>query len=732
MRNLRRVQGLVLLLAFFGTLMGTGQVQAIIAPIPEHLTNLDSLFADPPYGSDSQLPVNGVTVITPNKGDQAGSIWSKPGNKIDLTRDFEATMLVNLGDSFKSDGSLNPGDGMAFVMHNDLRGTDTILNDVSKFSGQSLGVWGSVDPNKNKSPWKSAIQNSLAIEFDTHPNGDYDSGVAGTPHIAWNYPARSSAYTISGWPSKKLKLNHNNLETFSYLSNEEPTKGSAPWREFKVSWNASTKILTYTFNGKSKSIPISDPKSVFAPDLNTWDNKVYWGFTGKTGGNYELNQVAFVGTTNVPKTSQSYEIYHKKADGSQGAVVTQTNPAKPNEPLIGIVTANNSADSKIPWTDLALRYNEGSADSRGIRYTVNDGITINNQNISQNNVSTGLFKTPSLDIEGDPNKTPVRNAVDTDIFNNKDTNGYGLGVNTGDLVPGGQTVVKMQLTAMDPTETNGKINNGQKAMARLDGGTVGQVSTFMTYVTSIPTMTLNGQFLDTTAKNPAIVEKNKAFNLTGNWEQSSKTGKIDADAKGTLHYSIDDGAEQTVALDSTGGAMSAPIPTAGLTMNQPHKITAYMTNAGYNEKSNIKTAYFQIKGGELKFAKVNPTVAFNSVQVGKTVTAQRATTDWAPTVADSRGRDSQWTLSASTTGLTRTTDGKKLAGRMMYVDGQKQTPLTSTPIVITSKTTTTDNEELTAVNWAADQGILLNVNADAYVGDYTGTVDWTLASVPEP
>lgn len=722
MRNLRGIQGLVLLLAFLSTLMGVYQVQAAIAPIPEHLTNLDSLFADPPAGSDSQLPVNGVTVITPNKEDQAGSIWSKPANKIDLTRDFEATMLVNLGDSSKA------GDGMAFVMHNDSRGTSTILNDVSSFSGQSLGVWGSVNPNDDKNPEKSAIQNSLAIEFDTYFNGDYDKGIKGTPHIAWNYPAKSSAYSISGlWPWRTLKLNHSNPETFSYLES-----GLAPWREFKVSWNASTKVLTYTFNGKSKDIPISDPKSVFAPNSDTWDNKVYWGFTGKTGGNYELNQVAFVSTTNIPKTSQDYRIYHKNADGSQGAVVTQTNPAKPNEKLIGIVTANNDATSKIPWSGVALRYNEGSTNSQGIRYTANDGITINNQNISQNNVSTGLFKTPSLDIDGEPNKTPVRNALDTDIFNNKDTSGYGLGVNTGDLVPGGKTVVKMQLTAMDPTPTNGKTNIGQKSMARLDGGTVGQVSTFMTYVTSVPTLTLNGKFLDTSAKNPAMVEKGQSFDLTGNWQQSSKTGKIDANAKGTLHYSIDDGAEQTVPLDSTGGAMSVPIPTAGITMNQPHKITAYLTNAGYNEKSNTRTAYFQIKGGELKFAKVNPTVAFKPVQVGQAVTAQRATTDWAPTISDSRGRDSQWTLTASTTGLMRTTDNKKLAGNIVYVDGQKQTPLTSTPIVIASKTTTTDNEELTAVNWAADQGILLNVAADAYVGDYTGTVNWTLAAVPQP
>lgn len=717
MRNLRRVQGLVLLLAFFGTLMTMGNVEAAgSVTLPPHITNLANLFAAPPAGSNSQpTDSEGVTVITKDLANQSGVIWSKPANKMDLTKNFKAEMLLNFGNK----GS-NAADGMAFVMHNDARGTNTIQTGGN---GQQLGVWGST----TKVDVSAAIQNSLAIEFDTNHNENWDtrSGVLGSinldaQHIAWNYPAKSDSYKNFGsWLFPKIRLIHMNDQSFPGSDNK--------WYAFTVEWTASTRKLKYTFEGNSP-VEITVPADAFGAGATS----VYWGFTAKTGDSSEENKVAFASVSNVPKTSQNYQIYHQNADGSQGAVVTQTNPAKPNEKLLGIVTANNiSTDGQMVWSDVALRYNEGTTDDRGIRYLAKTGLTINDQNISTNGVSTGLFTTSKWDTDGNPIANPAK-AVDTNIFEPKDSAGFGLGVNTGNIAPGGQSVIKMQLTAMDPTDTNGKTNMGQQATAWLANGTVGQKSTFMTYVTSIPTMTLNGQFLDTTAKNPAIVEKNKAFNLTGNWEQSSKTGKIDADAKGTLHYSIDDGAEQTVALDSTGGAMSAPIPTAGLTMNQPHKMTVYVTNAGYNEKSNTKTAFFQIKGGELKFAKVNPTVVFNPVQVGKTVTAQRATTDWAPTVADSRGRDSQWTLSASTTGLTRTTDGKKLAGRMMYVDGQKQTPLTSTPIVITSKTTTTDNEELTAVNWAADQGILLNVNADAYVGDYTGTVDWTLASVPEP
>ncbi|WP_448949737.1 hypothetical protein [Latilactobacillus sakei] len=81
--------------------------------------------------------------------------------------------------------------------------------------------------------------------------------------------------------------------------------------------------------------------------------------------------------------------------------------------------------------------------------------------------------------------------------------------------------------------------------------------------------------------------------------------------------------------------------------------------------------------------------------------------------------------------MTRTTDHKQLDGGLVYVDGQKSTDVTEIPQRIASKTTTSD-DDITPIKWDDNQGILLKVNAGAYAGDYTGTIDWTLGNTPAP
>ena len=173
------------------------------------------------------------------------------------------------------------------------------------------------------------------------------------------------------------------------------------------------------------------------------------------------------------------------------------------------------------------------------------------------------------------------------------------------------------------------------------------------------------------------------------------------------------------------------IPTVGLSLNDTHKLTLYMTNAGYNEKSTVMTIYFKLKGGTLLLDKVKNEIGFAPVTVGKITINKRDNTDWAPTVADTRGTGSRWDLYASSTGLTRTTDHKQLDGGLVYVDGQKSTDVTEIPQRIASKTTTSD-DDITPIKWDDNQGILLKVNAGAYAGDYTGTIDWTLGNTPAP
>ncbi|SOB44618.1 lectin-like domain-containing protein [Latilactobacillus sakei] len=712
MRINKTIQFLVLGISLLlGILVVVNPTKAAIDPVPAHITNIENLFAPPLKESESELPVDGVTVINPAANDQSGAIWSNPDNRIDLSKDFEATMLLNFGDS----GS-NAADGMAFVMHADPRGYNTIQTGGT---GQQLGVWGSAS-SVDVSP---AIKKSFAVEFDTRHNDDWDSaptGILGTSkplvrnHIAWNYPALTSSYKDFGIIGSKIRLIHNDVKEFP--------GSDGKWHEFNVKWSYADHTLTYKFDGQD---PVKVPiivNNIFGT------TQVYWGFTGKTGKSNELNQVAFKKISNIPITSQNYKVYHKNGN-ALGAEVTKDNPAKPLEELKGVLTINNDPTSGSDWKQVGVRYKtDGTDTSQGVSYVADD-LMINNKLVSKNKVSTGLFKTPSIDLNG--NTLTPHDATENDFFGTIGKNTFSTGVNMGDVTKNSTSKIQFTLTAFDPTPTDGTTNLGRNYEISLDGKMARESTEKAVYVTSLPKLVLDKKWTDPTKEKPIALDKNQPIALTGSWSQSSATGKIDSHALGTLHYAIDDGAEKTIAQNNVGPKLVSGIPTVGLSLNDTHKLTLYMTNAGYNEKSTVMTIYFKLKGGTLLLDKVKNEIGFAPVTVGKNTINKRDNTDWAPTVADTRGTGSRWDLYASSTGLTRTTDHKQLDGGLVYVDGQKSTDVTEIPQKIASKTTTSD-DDITPIKWDDNQGILLKVNAGAYAGDYTGTIDWTLGNTPAP
>lgn len=701
-----------------GMLVGTTvvmhqSVQATIAPVPDHITNIENLFAPPSSQSSSKPIGDGVTLITPATVNQTGAIWSNEANKIDFTQDFKATMLLNFGDSGK-----NAADGMAFVIHNDPNGTNTIQIGGG---GQQLGVWGdykTVNPNL-------AIQKSFAVEFDTNANSDWDTqvGLLGTTadlkanHTAWNYPAESSAYkNFALWPFTSIRLNHNDVQYFSGSNGQ--------WYTFDVQWNVATKKLTYQLQGQNAVSVSLDLKKL--NDGVTEAKSAYWGFTGKTGSSVEQNQVAFQKISNVPTTSQSYKIYHK-----DGAEVTKANPAKPFEELNGVISANNLATSGSAWKKVALRYKtEGTSDDAGgVSYLGHD-LTVNGQLVSKDGASTNLVKTPQLSLTG--TGLSQRSATEADFFGTNNAQ-YSTGVDLGDIQIGKTATSTFTLTAMGPTPTDGTTNLGRHYDISLVGTTASQSTQTTAYVTSVPQLELGTDWEAAKDKaKPVTIKKGQPLNIDGTWSQLSSFG-IDPHAVGTLHYTIDNGAEQIVAQNNTGGKLISNIPTDGLSLNNDHTITFYVTNAGYNEKSEVKTVHFKVKGGDLTFSKVNDTIGFKPVEVGQNVIAQRNAADWAPTVSDGRGAGSDWTLLVTGSYLQRDTDGELLSGGLVYVDGNnKQTNIGKMPVKVASKVTTTD-DETTPVSWNDNQGVLLKVNGSAYKGSYHGEINWILqGSTPNP
>jgi gliding motility-associated-like protein len=196
-------------------------------------------------GSASQDACNLYT-LTPAQGNKTGSVWNN--NKINLTQSFDFNFDVWLG-------SPQPGgtgaDGIAFVLQ-------PISTSVGS-SGSGLGYQGispavgvTIDTYQNSSPDNDPFYDHIAIQL----NGDLN-------HLTAN--------NIAG-PVTAINGN-NDIEDNA-------------WHSLRVQWNAATTTLTISVDGAVRVTTTRDlVNTVFGSNP-----LVYWGFTGSTGGEYNLQR----------------------------------------------------------------------------------------------------------------------------------------------------------------------------------------------------------------------------------------------------------------------------------------------------------------------------------------------------------------------------------------------------------------------------------------------------------
>ncbi|MFS7388353.1 L-type lectin-domain containing protein [Carnobacterium maltaromaticum] len=236
---------------------------------PPNGIEIDNVFQTP-NGANSSVINNGlvdIVEVTPNTTNQAGAIWNTDNNMMDLTKDFEASMYLYFGDKGK-----DAADGMAFVMQADPNGNNAFRTG----EGARLGVWDSTKVRE----FGLAIDNSLAIEFDTYYNKGFDDDVKkNSNHIAWNYPGIKETY-VDSWGTRTMMHKDIQYPTNEFFSDDE-------WHSFNVKWDSVKSLLTYKFDDLSAVSFYVDVPNVFG----TTD--VYWGFTGSTGLSYASNRVVF-------------------------------------------------------------------------------------------------------------------------------------------------------------------------------------------------------------------------------------------------------------------------------------------------------------------------------------------------------------------------------------------------------------------------------------------------------
>ncbi|MGX7243860.1 L-type lectin-domain containing protein [Enterococcus quebecensis] len=299
------------------------QVEAASEIAPQSVP-LDNIFTVP-EGAHSTVRGNTV-IITDAETNRVGSIFSTEANKVDLSKDFDAEMYINLE---------GEADGVAFVFHNDP-------DRVSYFTGavgNAIGAYANAKQSYIETAWSGKktlveqLKNSFAIEFDTYYNGDsYDYDILRNldgygrekGHVAYAFPDNVDSYLFKSTPYNEFILDHAGLQYPDF------SLGDGKWRLLKIHWTTWDRlgngVLTYEYEGL-QPVKATIPKSTFK-FAQTGDEKVYWGFTGSTGALTEKAMVAFRSVPGLVNYEENIKFLNSK-----GLPANMDKAVGPNEEL---------------------------------------------------------------------------------------------------------------------------------------------------------------------------------------------------------------------------------------------------------------------------------------------------------------------------------------------------------------------------------------------------------------
>jgi len=673
----------------------------------------------------SKNPTNPDTSIIKmtNSTYQVGGVWGNQNkdNYFDISHEQVASMWLYFGNT----GDV-PGDGMAFVLHNDSRGLKTIAwKDGKAANGQSLGVWGADWDWNQTNPQilaDSAIQNSWALEFDTFNNNltTYDTisgeGVSFDSsyptfgqHIAYNYPGDANTYIRSlqvyepGGNKTKYyyRLKHNGFNGNLNIVN-------STWHHVTIKWTPSetTKdgipdsgTLEYRFNDKNSNgtpnngndrLDVSADVDTSHFHLNSPDTKktpntrLYWGFTGSTGKYFENNLIVFESIPSFVDAEAKPAIYDDSQNGRE--IKEKDKNVDPNDNVRYTYSLNYKGWSKT-WNNIKSLMNVPA----NIHFT------------------SGTVTYPDSPHDTNPHKLP------DDIFNNN----------------------PKQIIYTLPEQLDSHSRN---AVIELKG-TTSKIATSSLIVPSahasfrgdnLITDTNTAAFtirprllvLDSSSPNPIkISATNQSVDVPGH---ISYVGNGNLDFKNLVVHQKLNGKAVSLLDGKIGsdGNFHLKIPRNDL--GQINLLEFHVTDANGNT-SNIISRQIQV-GGTLSFGAVSDEISFKSSNDSLKKRIINRDGHWIIEINDSREKGNSWHVQAQASDLTLNNTNTKLNGHIFYrsPDG-KDTPLKDN-ITVASHTKyldSTENKNITD-SWTSQNGILLSMDPNNSKGKYTGTINWTL------
>ena len=241
---------------------GTGPSSTVGTGLSFGSTGLTSIDATRLVLGGDATVASGAVTLTPDLGNRKGAAWSP--FRVDLSQSFCLEAEVKLSDAADTSGA----DGVAFV----LQPTDT----STLSSGGGLGYLTDINP-------------SVAVEFDTYPNGSSAGDSSSGQDITLVTLTDSGIADYTGFDRANYDITDDgySLEDGNFHST-------------RVAYDATGKTLTvlvdlnadgdFADTGERSVDDVSADLAQFFNDQASTD-KVYWGWTAATGGATNLQQV---------------------------------------------------------------------------------------------------------------------------------------------------------------------------------------------------------------------------------------------------------------------------------------------------------------------------------------------------------------------------------------------------------------------------------------------------------
>ncbi|WP_057767112.1 lectin-like domain-containing protein [Companilactobacillus tucceti] len=701
-------------------------------------------------GADTTNFKNGNTSIiqvTPREGSSIGAVWSAADkdNYLDLNAKQTLSMWMYFGNE------KDPADGLAFILQNS--GIDAISKDGNlPAKGQTMGVWGIDNDYKNTDPKKlsdSAIQNSWALEFDTHINRTLagsdmfsNGSITGSPvginngfdsvvktivnnpsksfsHIADNYPGSSESYLLqsgfapsypgagSGPSVYWYRLAHNNLvTTYGPNSNYNFTLSNGLWHHLVINWtppetgstighlsyNLDDKIHTGEVTADNNAQPIS-VKDI-PVDTSYFYKNATQNFTkdegkviwGFTGSTGDQYARNMVIFESIPSLVEGSTSTHIYNDSQGGKELSATDKDVYNNEILRFVYNVKRDSGAQDWNNIIATINLPNNVIYGSgSIKYSDGTS---ETIGSNELTSAQLKRTLKDLLKD--KDPKSATITLVAVTYSSTPTVDTPVGATDVSFMGDNLIKYD-----------KLQD---------------------FVIKSTPMLLSQDNPNLDIGDASSVDATGKVGYMG-------VSSID-NSTITMHYSLNGNKEQTTGLPSgNDGKMKITIPRTDLNDGN-NTLVVYASDKDGNHSNYVSYNISKPTSAPI-LIDADEDMYFQTVKSnGKNQIVKRQG-NWKVNIVDNAMDTSNWKLSAT---AVQSSGSPVLDGDLLYVDdsGISHSILNGNIIDIADKNTfpidqiINDSTYQIANTWSPDNGILLKANSTARSGTYKYTVTWGL------